>query len=105
MSFGKIGNRIAIGLFIPMMVSLVFAISVSGRFSGDPTVPNNATGHTIELSVRGMGTRYLTQTEWDSIALYWHAFYIFLALLIAFVVGYFIYVGWQGFISEWRKPD
>lgn len=101
----KLSQAIPIALLILAIVSLLIALSVSGKFTNNPKVPDPSTGHTIAFTARGLGTVYLTQNEWDSVAPYWHAFYASLGAFIAFVVASFIYVTWRSFIKEWRRPD
>ena len=112
-SFTSLGPPVTIkedGTFPEMQhvfprIFLALAMSVSGKFAGDPKTPDAATGHKIELSVRGLGTVYLTQSEWDSVAVYWNVFYAFLGALIVFVAGSIIYECWRSFMREWRRPE
>lgn len=92
-------------LVIASITSLAVALSVSGRFSHDPKIPEPSTGHTVALSARGLGTVYLTDAEWRSVAVYWNTFYCFIAVSVVFFIAYLIYVGYQNFMREWRRPD
>ena len=101
----KAFNIVTMSLIIPMLVSAVVAESASGKFAHDPLVPDLFTGHTIPLSMKGTGTVYLTEAEWQSIAPYWNITYVISGLLAAFLAARLIFEGYQSFMQEWRRPD
>lgn len=98
----KAQKLISVVLLILMVGALFVAVSFSTGIGNDPKAPNPATGHTIPLSVRGVGTVYLDQAEWSAIAPYWDAFYVFLGLFVAFILGSIARDAYQGFMRGWR---
>jgi hypothetical protein len=78
-------------------------MSASNFIRNDPKVPDPTTGHTISLALRGYGTRYITQQEWDSVALYWDIFHALLGLFIAVLVARVIVEAYKGFMQGWRS--
>ena len=101
----KIGKIIGGILGISAFVSVWIALSSSGILRDAPKSPNPATGHTIEMSVRGVGTVYVNQTEWDSIAPYWNTFYVLMGLFLAYFFCGVIYEGYKGFMRGWRSDE
>ena len=101
----KLSNIIPIVLFVPAAISLVVASSKSSVFSGDPKAPDQISGHTIPVPIasRGIGSFYMTKTEWDSVSIYWHVFYGFAGLLFLFIALRFVHHAYQNFMQEWRK--
>lgn len=74
MLINRIFHILSIAFLVFMIISLVLSIAASGKFGNNPHQPDLATGHEIALSVRGLGTVYLTQAEWSSVAPYWNTF-------------------------------
>lgn len=94
-------NVIGVALIGFATVSLLLALFASGKFSQNPKTPDAL--HVIPLTARGMGTVYLTQTEWQSVAYYWDAFYAFWGAFALLVVGRFLYQCLAGFMRGWRE--
>ncbi len=84
--------NVALGVIaVSMVLSSFLAMSASSFLHNDPRVPDPATGHTIPLALRGLGTRYMTAAEWNSISWYWDVFYALYGLLIAGVIARLIF--------------
>jgi hypothetical protein len=69
----------------------------------NPTAPDNVKGYTIPLALRGFGTRYITQTQWGSIALYWDIFHAFLVLFVLVLIVRLSAEAYKGFMQGWRS--
>jgi hypothetical protein len=100
---GRLQKIIAVCLLIPMLISLVFAMSAARIARDAPKTPDVATGHTIPLAVRGLGLVYLDESQWVVIAPYWYTFYAFLGVLIAFILISFLVKAYKGFMDGWRS--
>lgn len=83
-----------------MVLSLFVAISTSSIVRNNPRFPDFTRGYTIPLSIRGLGTRYMTQKQWDSIAAYWDVFYVFLGLFVTTIVTRIILEAYKRFIAS-----
>jgi hypothetical protein len=88
-----------------MAGTLFVALSVSGGLKNDPTSPDPASGHTIQMSVRGVGTVYMTASEWSTIAPYWNAFYVCAGLLAACAVGMLLVKCYADFTEKKRSEN
>ena len=96
--------NVVLGVIAGLMVlSLFVAMSASSFLRNDPKAPDPATGHTIPLALRGLGTRYMTQQEWNSIAWYWDIFYALIIFLIIVMVMRITVEAYSGFMQGWRS--
>ena len=98
----KIFNITAGILVTLMLLSGAVAMSSASFLGNDPKTPDPATGHIIPLALRGFGTRYMTEQEWGSIALYWNVFHTFLGLFVATLVARLVVEAYRGFMQGWR---
>jgi hypothetical protein len=94
----------ALGKFLRITTVSFIALSILTLFvainESNPVLryahPANPTSeNTIPLSVRGVGTVYLTKSEWTGIAPYWNVFYVCLGLGAASLTGNLIYIAYQ----------
>lgn len=99
----KLAKAITYSLGALMVGTLSLALSVSGGLKNDPPVSDPATGHTIAMSVRGVGTRYMTAAEWAAISPYWDAFYVCGGIFATFGIGTILVKAYQGFADGWRS--
>ena len=88
-----------------MLGTLSVPLSVSGNLKNDPQLSDPATGHIIPISVRGVGTSYMTTTEWAAFSPYWHAFYVCGGLFATFAIGTILVKAYQGFMEGWRSDS
>ena len=86
-----------------MLLSLILAMSVSGFLRDNPRVPDQANGYTVPLTLRGLGTRYMTEQQWDAIAPYWDFFYVMIGLFLAAILVRFVAEAYTGFMRGWRS--
>src|SRR5690349_20908183 len=91
----KILRLATTAMIVASVLSLFVAIEKSNHILKvtHPSIPTPE--NPIALSVRGMGTIYLTQSEWDAISPYWSTFYLCLSLVGASLVGNFAYRMYQ----------
>ena len=102
----KAFNIVGVLVFCAAMVSFFYAGQQSSSLiHSSPRSPNVSTGHTVEMVVKGIGTVYLTQSEWDSIAPYWNTFYGLMGLFVALIVGRVLLEGWFAFLKGYRSGN
>src|ERR1700722_5679655 len=83
----KVLRAVIFILFALMMGTGSRASSISGGLKNDPHFPGPTSGHAIPISLRGIGTIYMTAQEWSAISPYWNAFYVFGGLFVACGIG------------------
>jgi hypothetical protein len=86
-------------------VSGWMATSASSFIQNNPRAPDYDKGYTIPLAVRGLGTRYISQAQWETVAPYWHIFYGILGVLILFLIVWVVSLAYQSFMQGWRSDD
>ena len=92
-------------LVLLMLGSLYLAFAHSENLRDLPKVPDVATGHVIPMTMKGIGTVYMDQKEWDRIAPYWDGFYVFVGLLLALIFGRICVEGYRAFMKGWHSTE
>jgi hypothetical protein len=80
-------------------------LSAESKFAHDPQVADRVTGHVIPLALKGVGTVYLTASEWTAVAPYQDAAYFFFGAFFVLLIGRMAVEGYQGFAREWRNSN
>jgi hypothetical protein len=80
-------------------------LSTESKFEHDPQVADRVTGHVVPLALRGVGTVYLTASEWATVAPYQNTAYFFFGAFFVLLVGRTAVEGYRGFAREWRNSN
>jgi hypothetical protein len=104
MSISKISNAILIIIVALGFLDILVESSTANRFANNPQIPNQSSGYTHPLALKGIGTVYLTQNEWRTLLPYWRILEGLGGVALAIILVEIFRHGYTGFMREWRKP-
>jgi hypothetical protein len=105
MNWSRLCDAVSVCLALCWFGAMFVLLSAESKFAHDPQVVDRVTGHVIPLTLRGVGTVYLTVSEWATVAPYQNAAYFFFGAFFVLLVGRMAAEGYQGFVREWRKSN
>lgn len=97
----RVSDRIYKALFFLLVATAFVLFGLDSRFVNDPKQPDLATGHTIPVPIRGVGTVYVTPAEYEPNTWLTDA----AGIVVCFILLAAAYDAYLGFKKGWNRSD